>query len=120
MLWCFNRFLSYHKLNYKYIRPVFVLTDVFDKTNHGSKERSQSAGMEIVFYRDVAFRRNEAGAEKHEEIRRWSGSLFQKKVFELRLFAIRLHLVAPRHPTESPLGVLLYLRLFKLSRSLIL
>ena len=33
------------------------------------------------FYRAVAFRSNEAGAEKHEEIRRWSGSLFQKKVF---------------------------------------
>ena len=47
-----------------------------------------SAEMEIVFTELLLFRRNERGAEKREEIRRWSCSLFQKKVFELRLFAI--------------------------------
>ena len=46
-----------------------------------------SAEMEIVL-QAVAFRRNETGAENHEEIRRWSGSLSRKKFFELRLFAI--------------------------------
>ena len=45
-----------------------------------------SAEMEIVL-QAVAFRRDETSAENHEEIRRWSGSLSQKKVFELRPFA---------------------------------
>ena len=45
------------------------------------KGEKSVSGDGNCFYRAVAFRRDETGAEKHEEIRRWSGSLFQKKVF---------------------------------------
>ena len=45
------------------------------------KGEKSVSGDGNCFYRAVAFRRDETGAEKHEEIRRWSGSLFQQKVF---------------------------------------
>ena len=72
----------------KCIRPVFVLSDVFDKQITAQRREVFVSGDGNCFYRAVAFRRNETGSEKREEIRRWSGSLFQKEVFELRLFAI--------------------------------
>ena len=101
MLWCFNRFLSYHKLNYKSLGnnlgKVFNLSTVFQLylSVYGlfsylltfSINKSRLKGEKSVcgdgncFYRAVAFRRDETGAEKHEVIRRWSGSLFQDKIF---------------------------------------
>ena len=72
----------------KCIQPVFVLIDVFDKQITAQRREVFVSGDGNCFCRAVAFRRNETGAEKREEIRRWSGSLFQKEVFELQLFAI--------------------------------
>ena len=64
----------------------YLLTFLINKSR--LKGEKSISGDGNCFYRAVAFRRDETGAEKHEEIRRWSGSLFQEKVFELRLFAI--------------------------------
>ena len=52
----------------KCIRPVFVLSDVFDKQITAQRREVFVSGDGNCFYRAVAFRRNETGSEKREEI----------------------------------------------------
>ena len=69
---------------------------MFDKQNTAAENICPQRREVVIsgngncFYPAVALGRDETSDEKHEEISRWSSSLFQKnpKVFELPLFAI--------------------------------
>ena len=78
-----------------YVQPIFILVNVSDKqitTSENITPRRREvvvSGDGNLFYRAVAFRKDEIGGEKHEEISWSSDGLFENnpKVLELPLLS---------------------------------
>ena len=78
-----------------YVQPIFILVNVSDKqitTSENITPRRREvvvSGDGNLFYRAVAFRKDEIGGEKHEEIPWSSDGLFENnpKVLELPLLS---------------------------------